>query len=149
MSTNAPDSAQERRAAFRLACEAAQLPVSTYVRGMPPGVRARNPIVMVGLERDAPPPPGFVPPPDMHGVVHGAKGVGVDLHLVYAADLDAALAALPLSEDLRAKVRWHAEQHGSIVAIGRLPYVRVILYDVAGGSCAFARVDDDTAAEAN
>jgi hypothetical protein len=128
---------------FRIACTIAEIPVNLYVQNMPPDVRARNPFVVAGVEHNPELPPGIVLPP-------GAEdGVRIEMNPVYASELEEALAELPISDRQRGVLRWHVEQHGSILTITRLPYVRVILYDLNGGACAFARVDDETVGEAN
>lgn len=127
---------EEIRSRFVSACRAAEPCILAYIQAMPADVRERNPFLFVGVRHDVPAPPEA-------GVPEGTLGCAVDIDPVFAADIDAALETLLVDEAMRAKMRGHIAQQSSPLAIGRLPFVRVILYDSDGVGCALGRFEDD------
>lgn len=119
---------------FAQALDGAGPVVNAYIRGMSSDVRTRNPFLFVCASHDVPPPAGVAAPP-------GMLGIGFEVVLVYAADIDTAIDALPGTPSLRDRMRGHVRD-GLALSIGRLPFVRVLLYDSEGTACAFGRVDD-------
>ena len=128
------------RERFLVACHAAEVPIRVFVRDLPPDARARNPFLFVLLQLDAPPPPGVPVLPE------GLGGVGVDVRTVYAVDLETELAALPVNDTMRERLRKNATSQP--LTLGRLPYVRIVLCDTDGAMAAFGRIEDDMAGSA-
>jgi hypothetical protein len=133
------DEARER---FLQGCKAAEGPIRIYIDKMAPAVRAANPFVLAEVTYDVTAPSGVVVPPS-------GSWVAIDMHAVYAADLETEIQSLPIQERLRERMLGYAKEHGAVPPLGRLPYVRIILYDAKGTRCAFGRAEDAWGKEAN